>query len=222
MKTVKEMAALCGVSDEAIRQWLQRNGIPKQRIQGTKPRYVIDEPTEAAILGYFKSGITSNQANKGRQNQENKPSKEANLAESGNKEITELLKKQLEVLQAQLEVKDKQLDQQVQQLSAKDEQIKEKDKQLERLHDENAALTEQLKQQHNDLIRLLDQQQQLSAADKYLAAQDSAKPTEETQETTVQDAARPDDAARDAAVAPDQTAGEEKKSFWKRIKEFFA
>lgn len=51
--TIKELSEICGVSQQAIRQWCVKNNVSKQRNQGKKPSFYIDEPTKQAIISYY-------------------------------------------------------------------------------------------------------------------------------------------------------------------------
>ena len=101
--TIKQLSQELGVSEQALRQWCKKNNIRKERIQGTKPCYIIDLDTEKQIKTYY-----SNESN------ETKESiKVANvsqpLMDDLQKEYIETLKAQIALLSEQLNVKDNQI-----------------------------------------------------------------------------------------------------------------
>ena len=97
-KTIKELAAEIGVSEQALRQWCKKNNVRKERTQGTKPSYIIDFDTEKAIKKYYSGETSERKA-------ESKEAKErTKKASSFDNDIL------LETLTKQLEVKDKQIE----------------------------------------------------------------------------------------------------------------
>lgn len=49
-KTIRELAEICGVSEQAIRKWCARNRVKKDVSQ----HYMITTQTESAILRYYR------------------------------------------------------------------------------------------------------------------------------------------------------------------------
>ena len=97
-KTIKELAAEIGVSEQALRQWCKKNNVRKERTQGTKPSYIIDFDTEKSIKEYYSGETIERKA-------ESNETKEK--AKKGNAFDNDIL---LETLTKQLEVKDKQIE----------------------------------------------------------------------------------------------------------------
>ena len=52
-RTIKEIAAICCVSEQAVRAWCRKNGIEKQRTDGKKPGYLIADDIERKLIHYF-------------------------------------------------------------------------------------------------------------------------------------------------------------------------
>ena len=97
-KTIKELSAEIGVSEQALRQWCKKNNVRKERTQGTKASYIIDFDTEKSMKDYYLNEIKERKA-------ESNETKEK--AEKGNAFDNDIL---LETLTKQLEVKDKQIE----------------------------------------------------------------------------------------------------------------
>lgn len=97
-KTIKELSAEIGVSEQALRQWCRSHGVRKERTQGTKPSYIIDFDTEKSMKEYYSKETAERKA-------ENNETKEKE--KKGNTFDTDLL---LETFTKQLEVKDKQIE----------------------------------------------------------------------------------------------------------------
>lgn len=99
--TIKELAEVCNVSTQSIRNYCKRNNLTKQHNKQGKPTYVIDEETEKAIISYFNSD--SNKEVCKDTNQSNKA-----LFEVMQSQIDDL-RKQIQTLTEQLAVKDSQI-----------------------------------------------------------------------------------------------------------------
>jgi DNA-binding transcriptional MerR regulator len=97
-KTIKELSAEIGVSEQALRQWCRSHGVRKERTQGTKPSYIIDFDTEKSMKEYYSKETAERKA-------ENNETKEKE--KKGNSFDADLL---LETFTKQLEVKDKQIE----------------------------------------------------------------------------------------------------------------
>ena len=96
MKTVKEMAAVCGVSEQAIRGWCRQNNVAKD---AKGKGFAINESTEMAILLHY--GVINAKDAKA-----NESSCET-FCESNESSYETL--KMLEMLQKELEAKDEQI-----------------------------------------------------------------------------------------------------------------
>lgn len=120
--TIKQLSQELGVSEQALRQWCKKNNIRKERIQGTKPCYIIDLDTEKQIKTYYsnesnetkKKSIERKEENQNNESNETKESiKVANvsqpLMDDLQKEYIETLKAQIALLSEQLNVKDNQI-----------------------------------------------------------------------------------------------------------------
>lgn len=97
-KTIKELSAEIGVSEQALRQWCKKNNVRKERTQGTKASYIIDFDTEKSIKEYYSS---ESKERKAESNETKEKAKKGNAFDNG------IL---LETLTKQLEVKDKQIE----------------------------------------------------------------------------------------------------------------
>ncbi len=53
MKTIKEIADICRVSEQAVRGWCRRNQVAKD----AKGSFVIDDSVESLILSYYKAFV---------------------------------------------------------------------------------------------------------------------------------------------------------------------
>ena len=97
-KTIKELSAEIGVSEQALRQWCRSHGVRKERTQGAKPSYIIDFDTEKSIKEYYSSESKERKAESNETKEKEK---------KGNSFDADLL---LETFTKQLEVKDKQIE----------------------------------------------------------------------------------------------------------------
>lgn len=140
MKTIKQMADMCQVSEQAIRGWCRRNQVAKD----AKGSYEISEAIEHNIYAYYKVQVAKDVA------------KDAKAVAKDKDELIWELKSRIERLELERELEGKSLQEKTKiiqkELEARDEQIREKDRQL------NAALEMLAENQ-----KLLDQQQQLNA-----------------------------------------------------------
>ena len=96
MKTVKEMAAICGVSEQAIRGWCRRNNVARD---AKGKGFAINESTEMAILLHY--GAISAKDTKANES----------INESSNETIMmlKILQKELDFCREQLVAKDEQI-----------------------------------------------------------------------------------------------------------------
>ena len=128
MYTVKQMAQLCGVSEQAIRAWCIKNGIEK----GSRGRFIIDDVSYTAILKHYAVELT--QVAQDNASERKQTQAEESASTSQDKHIGELIK----TLQNELEQRNKQLE--------------EKDRQIERLQtalDQQQKLTAMQEQRIN-------------------------------------------------------------------------
>ena len=91
MKTIKEMAQICGVSEQAIRGWCRRNHVAKD----AKGSFAISESIEYRIYGHYGVDVA-------------KP--DAKLAKPDAKPTDTLNEAIIELLRDELEYKNKQID----------------------------------------------------------------------------------------------------------------
>ena len=89
-RTIKELSAVCGVSEQAIRKWCARNQVAKDVSQ----HYVIDETIESLILGHYRVKVAKH----------SETSCETSFA------TNETMDSVLEILKEQLKEKDKQIE----------------------------------------------------------------------------------------------------------------
>lgn len=96
MKTVKEMAAICGVSEQAIRGWCRKNNVARD---AKGKGFAINETTEMAILLHY--GAISAKDTKANES----------INESSNETIMmlKILQKELDFCREQLVAKDEQI-----------------------------------------------------------------------------------------------------------------
>ena len=109
--TIKELAEVCNVSTQSIRNYCKRNNLTKQHNKQGKPTYVIDEETEKAIISYFNSDSNKEVC------------KDANQTEQSNQETNQSNKALFEVMQSQIDDLRKQIQTLTEQLAVKDSQI---------------------------------------------------------------------------------------------------
>ena len=96
-RTIKELAELCKVSEQALRKWCVRNQVAKDVSQ----HYIIDETIEKAILKHYGVDI---------EKQVSQPEKPSFATDETTKELISMLKNELEAKNKQIEEKDKQID----------------------------------------------------------------------------------------------------------------
>lgn len=53
MKSADDLAKLCGVSPQAVREWCRKNDIPR----GAKGKFLIDDEAETALLRHYKGDV---------------------------------------------------------------------------------------------------------------------------------------------------------------------
>lgn len=114
MRTAEQIARLCGVSPQAVREWCRKNGVAK----GAKGNFLFDESTEERIFKHY--GVELSQVAKAN-------AQDGESLRKQNETLIDMLRDELNARNRQLEEKDKQiaalskaLDQQ-QQLSAMQE-----------------------------------------------------------------------------------------------------
>lgn len=129
--TVKEIAEICGVSEQSVRNWCNANKVNKAKQPNKKPCFDIDEVTKDAIIQHFK-GDTQNKPNK-TQNQNNTL-------------VLTLFEQQIETLKQQIDSQNKTIQTLTEQLTAKDNQIQALQQTILSLSDSlavtNTALTQ--------------------------------------------------------------------------------
>ena len=123
-KTIKELSAEIGVSEQALRQWCKKNNVRKERTQGTKPSYIIDFDTEKQIKEYYSCESNERKAESNETKERNERKESCETCESTPKEPEpdfqniyidalkiqiEDLKSHIETLKEQLTVKDTQI-----------------------------------------------------------------------------------------------------------------
>ena len=115
MKTVNEMAAVCGVSEQAIRGWCRRNNVAKDAKATKGKGFAINETTEMAILLHY-GVISAKDAKANESSCETFCESNESSCETSNETIImlqktiSLLENQAETLQQQLALKDKQIE----------------------------------------------------------------------------------------------------------------
>lgn len=114
MRTAEQIARLCGVSPQAVREWCRKNGVAK----GAKGNFLFDKSTEERIFKHY--GVELSQVAKAN-------TQDGESLRKQNETLIDMLRDELNARNRQLEEKDKQiaalskaLDQQ-QQLSAMQE-----------------------------------------------------------------------------------------------------
>ena len=132
-RTIKELAELCKVSEQALRKWCVRNQVAKDVSQ----HYIIDETIEKAILKHYGVDI---------EKQVSQPEKPSFATDETTKELISMLKNELEAKNKQIENLQKLLDQE-QQLNALNQ---EKIKQLEQKPEE------QIKEKNEPVLEVLE------------------------------------------------------------------
>lgn len=96
--TIKEIAAECGVSEQAVRAWCRRNHVAKD----AKGSFAINESIKTAIYQHYRA-IGGNEVS-----QHAKASCET--CETSETVLTAMLQKELDLKNEQLAVKDKQIE----------------------------------------------------------------------------------------------------------------
>ena len=105
-KTIKEIAAECGVSEQAVRGWCRRNHVAKD----AKGSFALSESQKSSIYLHYL-GVERNEVSQ--------PAKAScETCETSETVLISMLQKELDRKDTQLSVKDKQL-------AVKDEQIRE-------------------------------------------------------------------------------------------------
>ncbi len=98
-ESIKEIAAECGVSEQAIRGWCRRNQVAKDERKG----YILDDGVKASIYKHYKlCGAKDAAKAKGKH--------ESNVSQENG--TVELIRVQLQILQNELEIKNKQIQKQ--------------------------------------------------------------------------------------------------------------
>ncbi len=97
MKTADQIARLCGVSPQAIREWCKKNGVRK----GAKGRFLIDESTEALIFKHY--GVELSQVAQDTQQADASQNKQIDA-------LIDALRGELEARNEQLKEKDRQIE----------------------------------------------------------------------------------------------------------------
>lgn len=93
MKTIREMAKICGVSEQAIRGWCRRNYVAKD----AKGSFLISETIESSIYRHYKVNVAKD------------VSQLAKADNAVNKAVIELLRKELESKNKQIDELNKRL-----------------------------------------------------------------------------------------------------------------
>jgi predicted transcriptional regulator len=115
IKTLREIAAECGVSEQAVRAWCRRNHVAKD----AKGSFAISESQKTAIYQHYL-GVERKQ-----------------VAKDAKASCETCETSLIAILQVELELKNEQL-------SVKDEQLAVKDKQIEELNERLAEISSAL------------------------------------------------------------------------------
>lgn len=159
--TVKEIAEVCNVSEQTIRNYCNKNQIPKTKSARGKQTFFIDFDLEKAIIEEFKDNKNKNQ---------NQNDSTIIKNQSKNQSEIGLLKQQIEDLHKTIETL-------TAQLTEKDLQLAEKDKQIQALIETTKDLTNAVQQAHT---LHYNQQQQITMADSEAELTEQAQ-TEQTE-----------------------------------------
>lgn len=108
MKTIKELADICGVSKVAITKWLEKNGYT-ERLEKVGNKFVMDDTVADEVIRAYTA------------RREKKKAEPINTASTAEKPLTEDITALLDILRKQLEQKDAEINrlyQQVENLQA--------------------------------------------------------------------------------------------------------
>ena len=130
-KTIKQLAEVCGVSEQAIRAWCRKNQVPKVA-KGNG--FAINETTEMAILLHY-GAISTKDA---------KENESSNESSSETRIMLEILQKELDFCRSQLEEKDKQLRVKDSQIVQLNERLAESQKLIDQQQQLNAIVEQKL------------------------------------------------------------------------------
>ena len=97
MRTAEQIAQICGVSPQAVREWCKKNGVKK----GAKGRFLFDTSTECRIFEHY--GVDVAQLAQDKQQASTRQDKQVDT-------LIEMLHEELEAKNRQLEEKDRQIE----------------------------------------------------------------------------------------------------------------
>lgn len=139
--TTKELAEICGVSSQSIRNFIKENngGEATKEVRG---RFVINENLARNVCEHFGKELPSQPKTK-IENEKSEPSKDEEVGDSGVAapfllEQIRIKDEQIKALQEELKMSRESHEEQ---LRAKDEQLRSRDEQIEKLLDTNKALS---------------------------------------------------------------------------------
>lgn len=179
--TTKELAVLCGVTEQTVRRWCAKNNIPKIRNKHSKEHYELSEETISRIIELYGSVPNSSECSEHDSLTENNESTVKNNVRSECSECSEqvvpnsseyqsAVKKQIEQYMQQIELQQKTIESLTGQLSTKDGQIEMLNQQLTAM----TATVTAMQQTQQDLTTALAAAQALHAGtiQKQLTMQD--------------------------------------------------
>ena len=109
MKTIKQIAAECGVSEQAVRAWCRRNHVAKD----AKGSFAISESIKNAIYQHYHVVERKEVAQSAKASCETCETSEVHqnhITDAVSEAVIELLRKELDLKNEQLAVKDKQIE----------------------------------------------------------------------------------------------------------------
>lgn len=122
----KEIASLCGVTEQTIRRWCAKNNVPKTRNKHSKEHYELSEETILRIIeayGNVLNGSEHSEQDARTEKRENTSTIEKGSESSESSEPRSNTEKQLEQYVQQIESQQKMIDGLTEQLAVKDGQI---------------------------------------------------------------------------------------------------
>lgn len=167
-KTIKELSAEIGVSEQALRQWCKKNNVRKERTQGTKASYIIDFDTEKSMKDYYLNESKERKAESSERKVESNESESEYLSLLAENEklkahITER-NNQIESLRRQLSDTEKKLGEYKHKVSALTEFNNLHHKTIDRIEKENNKLNERLDKAETERESFLNNISELTIA----------------------------------------------------------
>lgn len=175
-RTIKELAEICGVSEQSVRAWCRRNKIEKQRLDGRKPGYMLDDDTEAKMMRHFSEEPQEDET-EASETIESNETKATKASKAGNESIesenadrakaTKVTSESIETNKTKAskprnesiesaESNEKMVFALLEQLAEKDRQLAAKDDQIKSLTDQAMALTNALASAQEAQTRLTE------------------------------------------------------------------